>query len=108
MQSSTLTLLLPVALGVSLAYNSFERLLGPFWNLVLSQSAHYLIFCQLQVWLTKSYQEFSMMKYGVVQEEAKGDQGSHQTKLKVDFHESIISLGQGQWIYTAPLAGLSV
>lgn len=47
MQSSTLTLLLPVALGVSLAYNSFERLLGPFWNLVLSQSAHYLIFCQL-------------------------------------------------------------
>ena len=40
-----------------------------------------------------------MMKYGMVQEEAKGDQGSHQTKLKVDFHESIISLGQGQWIY---------
>ena len=49
-----------------------------------------------------------MMKYRVVQEEAKGDQGSHQTKLKVEFHESIISLGQSQWIHTAPLAGLSV
>ena len=36
----------------------------------------------------------------------KGDQGSHQTKLKVEFHESI-SLGQSQWIHTAPLAGLS-
>lgn len=49
-----------------------------------------------------------MMKYGVVQEEAKGDQGSHQTKLKVDFHESIISLGKASGSIQHHLLGLSV
>ena len=48
-----------------------------------------------------------MMKYRVVQEEAKGDQGSHQTQLKVEFHESIISLGQSAYSTTCWLVSVT-